>query len=181
MPFPLKDDFKPGPLTQLTADWLNTVARILNYLSTNGCRLKKTPVPTAVNPWEIIVDGSASVSSAVPSDATPQPPATSGAAGTADTYSRANHVHPAMATGQGSLITIANSGTAAAQSTTWLAGNAGKQPIKRWFHRYYYDGSTGSEKIVGVQHYEIHDAVTGALLEVGAESTYTMHSPEYAQ
>lgn len=106
-------------------------------------------------------------------------PATTGLQGSSDVYSRDDHVHPARAS-QGALSTMENSGIAAAQTEfSWAVGNVGLQPVKRWFHRYYYDGTTGAEKIVGVQHYEINDAVTGALVEVSAESIYTMHTPEY--
>ena len=112
-------------------------------------------------------------------DATnPLAPAASAAPGTSTKYARVDHVHPARAA-QGTLATMANSGTAAAQTGfSWVVGNAGSSPVKRWFHRYYYRGTAGSEAIIGVQHYEINDAVTGALVEVGPESEYVMHTPE---
>jgi hypothetical protein len=108
----------------------------------------------------------------------PVAPATSAAPGSSTKYARRDHVHPARAA-QGTLVTMANSGAAAAQTTFgWLVGNAVSSPVKRWFHRYYYRGMAGYEAIIGVQHYEINDAVTGALIEVGPESEYTMHTPE---
>lgn len=111
--------------------------------------------------------------------ATPAAPATAAAPGTAIVYARADHVHPARAAQTGALITMANSGLAAAQTGfSWLVGNAGKAPVKRYFHRYYYRSTVGAEAIVGVQHYEINDSVTGALVEVGPESEYVMHVPE---
>lgn len=112
-------------------------------------------------------------------DATaPSAPAASAAGGSATKYARIDHVHPARAA-QGSLTTMANSGTAAAQSGFgWVVSNAGSSPVKRWFHRYYYRSTAGAEAIIGVQHYEINDAVTGALVEVGPESEYVMHTPE---
>jgi hypothetical protein len=109
----------------------------------------------------------------------PSAPNTAAAAGSSLVYARVDHVHPARATGLGSVVTMANSGTAAAQTAFgWLVGNAGRNPVKRWFHRVWYRSTAGSEALIGTQHYEINDAVTGALIEVGPESDYVIHVPE---
>jgi hypothetical protein len=53
----LKQDFQGGgraPLAQLSADWLNTVARILNDLDGIGCHIDRT---TTGYGWRIVVDG----------------------------------------------------------------------------------------------------------------------------
>ena len=114
-------------------------------------------------------------------DATaPLPAANAAAVGTSAYYPHADHVHPAQPASFGTLFDPANAGVSAAKNTAWVVNNGSQSQIKIWRHRYYYDNTAGSEKIVGVQHYEIYNPVTGALIEVGAESTYTVTSPEYA-
>ena len=114
-------------------------------------------------------------------DATaPAEPANAGAAGSATTYPRRDHAHPAQPTGLGSTVHIDTSANGGANASTWVANNAGKQPVKLWRHRYYYRATAGSEAIIGVRHYEIYNPVTGGLMEVGPEAEYTMHTPEYA-
>jgi hypothetical protein len=55
--WPLREDFKPGaPLSQIEADWLNMVARILNHLRVVGGKLSKTANPTETTPWTIEVE-----------------------------------------------------------------------------------------------------------------------------
>lgn len=102
--------------------------------------------------------------------------------GTAATYVRSDHVHPAIAlpvmpSAPSPLINIGNSGTSGAKSTTWTAG--GSSYLKIWRHQWVYVGTTGSEKLQGIEHYEIYDKDTGGLLYVSAESTFTIHTPEY--
>jgi len=96
-------------------------------------------------------------------------------------YGTAALLSPSPNAATGALAVMANSGTASPQTGfSWLVGNTGSHSVKRWFHRYYYRGTSGSEAIIGVQHYEINDGVTGALLEVGPESEYVVHVPEPA-
>lgn len=57
--WPLKDDFKPGDLVnQPDSDWLNTVARILNYFRGIGVRIVKTTSPSESCPWSLEIDPS---------------------------------------------------------------------------------------------------------------------------
>lgn len=182
MAFPLKNDFVAGgPVNQFDADWHNTVSNILNYLSGVGVVIQKTPVPGQASPWKLVVDIASAFNGFLNANAaTIQPPANTGSAGAALTSSaaKADHAHPAQPTGLGSQVHIDTSAGGGAVATTWLANNANKQPLKIWRHRCYYDGTTGSEKLVGVKHYEIYNPVTGGLIEVGGESTYTIHTPE---
>jgi hypothetical protein len=46
----LKDDFKPGFINQLTADWLNTVARWLNSLNIANGEVERTPFDMTIYP-----------------------------------------------------------------------------------------------------------------------------------
>ncbi len=112
-------------------------------------------------------------------DATaPSSLATAAAAGSSAKYSRADHAHPAQPTGLGTLVHIDTYANGGANTTTWVVDNAGKQAVKVWRHRFYYDGTSGAEKIVGVRHYEIYNPVTGGLVEVGPEGIYTVTTPE---
>jgi hypothetical protein len=52
--WPLKDDYKAkGPIAALSADWLNTVAHILNDLTGKGCQIQKTASGYG---WQVVVD-----------------------------------------------------------------------------------------------------------------------------
>ena len=178
MAYPLQEDFKQGgPVNQFDADWHNTVSKILNYLSGDGINILKTPVPGQASPWKLIVDLSQAVAYYA---GTLLPNANTGSAGTSSTAARGDHAHPAQPTAEsmGTQVHIDTSAGGGPDSTTWLANNANKQPVKVWRHRSYYDGTAGSEKLVGVKHYEIYNPITGGLVEIGAESTYTIHTPE---
>ena len=186
MPFPLPEDFKPGtPLCDLiTTEIMKTVTGILNHLTVevrDGVDypyIEKTARPGEQQPWVIVLPSQSATGPEL-ANTTPLPNAATGSEGIAETASRSDHAHPAQPS-LGTLLDPGNSGISTAKTATaWLATNTNKQPIKIWRHRFYYDGTSGSEKLVGVQHYEIINPITGGIVEIGSESTYTIHTPEY--
>jgi hypothetical protein len=173
MPWPLKDDFRPGePLSQVSSDWLNTVARILNYLSGDGVRIEKTPVPSPASPWLIYAD-TATGGGASLSDATPLDLASTGDHGTSSSGSRSDHKHPALPTITNQQEIDTSDGDEATNAATWTPNGYN---IKVWFHRFARVGDAGLQKIIGLRHFKIFNGVTGGLIQVGAEEQYTMMS-----
>jgi len=55
MTWPIREDFPEGaPISAITADWLNTVAAVLNHIAGQNIQIVKTSEPSESAPWLIV-------------------------------------------------------------------------------------------------------------------------------